>query len=170
MNDTREFFALYWHLYGGWRALFRSPYLYLALALNIISYPLWQTAGDGTTPWTGLAVDIVPNLLAFSLGGMAIFLAFSNESFLKIIQSEGKTTSLYMKASATFFHFIFIQTITLLVSLVNISHESTLVSFTGCFLLMYSLSVAVATARLLLQMARVFNATSGLPQSEKSKG
>lgn len=165
MSRKSGLFRIYWDLYGGSLAVFRSNYFYAALILTFLCQNYWLEIEDGKKIWPSTTLSIIPNLMAFSLGGMAIFLSFSNSRFLELIQRQGNPRSLYMRINATFFHFIFIQAIALCFVFLeksintNISSMiSTLVSLCGFFFTVYGMLGALATAALLLQMARVFNA------------
>lgn len=105
-----------------------------------------------------LAVDTLPGLMAFSLGGMAILLAFSGDRFLKAIRQGGKSQSLFMKVVANFFHFLFVQTLALCVSFISMAYEeSDWLAGIAFFLLCYGVTSAVAASAMLLNISRIFN-------------
>jgi hypothetical protein len=157
---------VYWAIYGGWRALLSSIYLWIAVALTVICYPLWATEDDSVRVWAQIALDIVPSMLGFSLGGMAILLAISSPNLLLVIRDGGKVDSLFMKTVSAFFHFIILQTIAICIALVSKSYSSDIISAIGFFVMSYGTLVAVAVAGLLLNIARIFNATSVLDEKE----
>jgi len=131
--------------------------------LTIICFPLWQaTDSDGVRVWAQNAVGIVPSMLGFSVGGMAILLAFSSPRLLKAIRQEGKPDSLFMKTVASFFHFILLQTLAVCTALISLSHSNDTLSAIGFLFLCYGILVAVAVAGLLLNISRIFNATATL--------
>lgn len=115
--------------------------------------------------WAETALNIIPSLMGFTLGGMAILLAFSNENFLKAIQEDGKPRSLFMQGVSAFFHFILIQTLAITLALIAKSAANDVISAIGFFLLTYGLLSALSVAGLLLQISRVFNAAGSLPNS-----
>ena len=97
---------MYWYYYGQSKALFKSPYLYTAIVITFIFYPLW------TKPyWWDVVINILPSIIGFSLGGYAILLSFGNESFQKLISGIGENGSIspYMELSASFVHFLIVQ-------------------------------------------------------------
>ncbi len=113
------------------------------------------TAGERV--WTQTAVDIIPSLLGFSIGGMAITLAFSNAKIFGAVIQGGKKDSLFVKTVANFFHFILVQTLSLLLALLAKTYSNPLISFIAFWCFCYGILVAVATSGMLLQTARVFN-------------
>ena len=94
-------FRDYWFIYGGRNRFFRSVWLYLSLILTTICIPLW-TADD----WQSIPLSIIPNLLGFSIGAVAIIFAFPTFRFFEIFAQAGKVDSLYMKFAARLFHFM----------------------------------------------------------------
>lgn len=158
--DKIGIFDTYFRLYGGWVALLSSPYMYLALLISIICAPVWLEEEKNERLWLSMAVEIIPSLMAFSLGGMAILLAFSSEKLMKVIQEDGRADSLYMKATASFFHFILLQTSSLVAVFLTSAFSIDLISWLGFFLMTYGLLVAVAIAANLLRLAQQFNLTA----------
>lgn len=107
--------------------------------------------------------------MGFTLGGMAILLAFSNEKFLRSIRAGGKPDSLFMKAVAAFFHFLFLQSIALVLALIVMAHPTDIISALGFFFLTYGMLAALAVAGMLLQISRVFNATGSFDGDKTSR-
>ncbi|WP_199052937.1 hypothetical protein [Aquitalea sp. ASV15] len=106
----------YWKAYGGIRAIIRSPYFWLSIALLVITTHFWLKE-----QWWEQVLSVMPNVLGFTLGGFAIFLGFGDERFKELIsgQDEGEEgPSPYMEVSATFLHFVLIQLATLLMAIV----------------------------------------------------
>lgn len=164
MSNT---FRIYWWLYGGINALIRSLYIYIAMAITVVLAPLWLNVQDGTPKWVEYSIDILPSLLGFSLGGMAIMLAFSGSAVFNAITQDGRPDSLFAKVIASFFHFILVQTLALIVSLLALSYPFLPISVFGFFLMTYALLTAVATAGQLLHVARIANSTASLPKSDR---
>lgn len=121
MSDSKSTgpFALYWENYGGWRALWKSGYLWAALGLTVVCYPLWTHEG-----WWDDVVSIAPSMIGFSLAAFAMLLAFTNERFLKVVTTAipnvtgGFSPSTYSSTSTAFVHFIVVQILALLAALV----------------------------------------------------
>jgi hypothetical protein len=160
-NGAAKTFKIYWGLYGGWRALATSPFLYLAVILTALLRPFWSSvAADGSVTWAQVAIDIVPSMLGFSMGGMAIMLAFSDGKFFTAITQKGKADSFFVKVVASFYHFIVVQSSALIFALVGKAYSHPVLSGVGVGLLLYAMLTAVAVAGQLLHAARIFNATA----------
>src|ERR1700730_18502873 len=70
-SGTKETLRIYWKVYGGSRALFRSPAFLFSIIISTFCFPIWT--GNLSA---GYVFSIVPNLLGFSIGAMAVVLAF----------------------------------------------------------------------------------------------
>lgn len=148
-------FRRYWRVYGGLSGLLKSIYLYLALMMTAACIPFWSKPGTDSAQ---LTIDIVPSIMGFSLGGMAIVVAFSNGLFLKTVRQDGKDNSLFMKVIANFFHFLSIQTLAIASAMVAFSYPKELFpSGIAFFMLSYSLTTALAAAAQLFNISRIFN-------------
>jgi len=148
--------------------LLRSPYLYVGLVVTLICWPFWTETSDNGPAWAQAAIDIVPSLLGFSMGGMAIMLAFSNAAIFSTLTQKGKENSLFLKVIANFFHFILVQTIAILLALIGKSHGGPVLGFLGFWAMTYALLVALATAGQLLRTAEVFNKVGGIMVQTKA--
>lgn len=107
-KGSYEIFKYYWNTYGGWKALLSSPYLHMAFFLLSLTHHQWMSRD-----WWNQSLSILPNLLGFSLGGFAIFLGLGDEQFRAILaeRDDGNKNSAYTFVSATFVHFILVQTL-----------------------------------------------------------
>ena len=110
-------FRLYWGVYGGARALWRSPYLHAALVLLVLSFKLWTTPG-----WWDTVIGVLPNLLGFTLGGFAIFISAGDEKFRSSLAEPDEENparpTVYLSLCATFVHFILVQVLALMFAVV----------------------------------------------------
>ncbi|NUZ06724.1 hypothetical protein HQN59_13225 [Schlegelella sp. ID0723] len=115
-RDVRENFAVYWHAYGGVRALVRSPYLHLALVLTAFAYPYWSAP-----LWWDTVISVLPNLLGFTLGGFAMFMGFGDEQFKRTLVATDPDApdepTLFVVVCGAFVHFIVMQCAALLAAL-----------------------------------------------------
>lgn len=116
MNKGISTIKMYWRAYGGAKALFSSRYFWSAIVLTVANYSRW------TQPqWWDDPISIEPNLLGFTLGGLALFLAFSEERFHSILASkeldDKEEFSDLVVVVATFVHFIFVQVIAILAAI-----------------------------------------------------
>jgi len=160
IKDQLKPFAIYWKIYGGWRAVIQSIYFYAAIALTALCLPMWMDKGffGDERRVTGLLLTMVPALMAFSLAGMAIILAMSGRRFLNAIRQGGQPDSLFMQVVALFFHFIVVQTGALVLSLASASYPMQDWLAAGAFFMTaYGVTSAIAIAAALLNVSQIFN-------------
>lgn len=105
----------YWTAYGGFSAILKSYYLWLSIILTIFLYPQWTKEG-----WWGDVLSIMPNVLGFSLGGFAMWVAIGDEKFKSLISgaNDDGSPSPFMEVNATFVHFILLQLSSIVLSLI----------------------------------------------------
>src|ERR1700730_6861274 len=84
-RQTGETLLIYWNVYGRSRALYRSPAFLFSIIASIVCFPIWVRNSS-----SGLVFSIVPNLLGFSIGAMAVVLAFPTTTVFKIITEDGR--------------------------------------------------------------------------------
>lgn len=165
-------FAAYWRIYGGWRALFGSPYFMASLVVTGLLWPLWLKAD-----WWALSLSVLPGILSFSLGGFAILLAFGDETFRGLISgamngAEDKPSP-YLSFAATFLHFILLQIIAILLALLakgwfrvgvpfdwlSPANEILRPAFwaVGFWFFVYSLFAAIAAVMAIFVLVRAFD-------------
>lgn len=115
-----EMLTRYWKLYGGWGAVFTSSYFWFSIILSVILYPEWACSKD----WWNDILSVMPNMLGFSLGGYAMWLAIGDDDFRALIsgQDEKGNTSPYMQVNAAFVHFILLQIIAIIAALLVKAH------------------------------------------------
>jgi hypothetical protein len=120
-----KIFSRYWSAYGGFSAFIKSPYFHLSLLLLALTYNIWSNI-----EWWDISISVLPNLLGFTLGGFAVFLAFGDDKFREMLiesddeaedEEDGKNNraSLYVELCATFVHFIFLQITAFLLALIS---------------------------------------------------
>lgn len=114
-NSTFKFLRdFYWKPYGGSRSIIRSMYFWVAVVITALSFSIWNKAG-----WWDDVISFSANLLSFSLAAYAMILAFGNESFLRLLSKPSEDGNYTLKKiSAVFFHFIFVQTIGILLAFI----------------------------------------------------
>ena len=112
MNDG--ILSRYWRAYGGITALFKSPYLWLSVVITIFLFPHWSKP-----EWWDDVLSIMPNLLGFSLGGYAMWIAIGDDDFRKLISGEDEDgkPSPYMEVNAAFVHFVVLQMLSMIFAL-----------------------------------------------------
>lgn len=120
-----KIFGKYWYAYGGFEALIKSPYLHIAIILLVATFKLWINPN-----WWDISISVLPNLLGFTLGGFAVFLAFGDDKFREMLidnsdddddddDSNNSGSSLYVELCSTFVHFIVIQILAFFAALVS---------------------------------------------------
>lgn len=160
-KDLCIFLSQYWGAYGGWPSVFKSPYLHLSIVITALTWPIWTVAG-----WWSVMLGILPSILGFTIGGFAIVLALGTGDFGRALSSANKPDkdvldSGLAKLSAAFCHFIIVQFLAILTSLLAmafiaapapeflawLSSHATRCSFWGLcwFLGIYALTLAIAT-------------------------
>ncbi len=111
-SGTSEILGRYWRAYGGMHALWRSPYFHFAAVGLVLTSNFWINE-----KWWSQVINVVPNLLGFTLGGFAVFLGFGDDKFRELLAEPDEDApndpSLYVKLCATFVHFILVQSIAL---------------------------------------------------------
>lgn len=148
-----EDIADYWGVYGGYKALIKSPFLWSAVLLTCLCHDQIQ----GEHNWAETARSVLPNILGFSIGAMAILLAFPSTKTFSVFRENGRKDSYYMTLSATLCHFIILQSLSLLMSVVEQSMNNIYFNSIGLFLFMYSLTTSFSVCFLLYSVARDYN-------------
>lgn len=157
-RNVLDSFLLYWNIYGGFSALFRSPYLHLSIITSIICFPIW-TKKDPPF-WYDLALSSLPSLLGFTLGGYAILLSFGNEKFLmNLCAKNDNDPSPFMNVNGSFVHFIVVQAFALFISIIALCWElkTGIFSFFGFTIFLYSILTGVAAAFAILRLGKWYD-------------
>jgi len=161
-SDIRELLSRYWENYGGWKAVLLSPYFHLAFLVGVFTFPYGYST---ELLWWELPINVLPSLVGFSLGGYAIFLAFGDEKFKRLISgNEGEVqASPYLELNTTFLHFILVQISALILAVAAkstniVPHDANLyyfiygygiISYIG---FLYALFLAMATTVVLYRL------------------
>lgn len=140
----------YWNAYGGFSSVIISRWMWLAIIITISLYRLWLYQD-----WTSLAFNVLPSLLGFSIGAMAIIFAFPSTALFKFITWEGN--SYYLKIAARFAHFVLMQLIAIILALFAHTYCWGVVNFLGFLFFMYALTTGAATVFSLFGMAQLYN-------------
>ena len=162
-KGTCESWGLYWGIYGGWKSIIRSTYFWGAFFLTIICYPIWLT-GSKDWAWFNVCNSILPNVLGFTLGGYAILLAFGSSRFMELIagsdpDSDDEPASPFMMFNATFLHFIVVQVLSIVLSIISLAWDlrTGCFAFAGFLCFIYALAIAIAAALAILNMASSYD-------------
>lgn len=157
-NKKYEAFKTYWESYGGFPALIDSPYLAGSLVATIVLLPLWwKKTIEGSYIWASELVSIVPAMLGFSLGAIAILVAFSDARLSIFIHKERSKSSYFLSVIATFFHFIIVQCLTLFCTLALMAYENRTLSGLAFFLFCYTIFSALASGAALFGFAKIID-------------
>lgn len=155
--DDSEIYA-YWAAYGGAKAIWSSNYLWIALVCTALFRPLW-CPGE----WTDIGLDILPSLLGFSIGALAIMLAMPGFGVFDVIAEGGDSRSAFMTMASRLVHFIIVQVLALFVLMVAKAYPSNWANGIGFCLLAYALLSAIAAALSLFAIARILNFSARRP-------
>lgn len=155
----------YWQIYGGPKALLLSPYLHVSLVLTFLCFHFWSSK----TTASEIAVSVLPNLLGFTVGALAIVLAFSSAPVFETLAEKGEPQSFYMKLTASLIHFILVQVLALVAAIVARITESTGVDVLALFLLFYAVLVTFAAGIQLFLTAIVYNARASVDGKKKTE-
>ncbi|WP_445010527.1 hypothetical protein [Vreelandella stevensii] len=161
-KSVAEIYSRYWRIYGGSHALLRSPYLHSAVLISIILFPIWTNEN-----WWEIPLSIMPNILGFSLSGLAIFMAIGDNGFKSIIAgSEEDKASPFMNFCSTFVHFIILQILSILFGLLTLSLSQTkikdlclfpIISGVSFLVFSYALLTALAATMALFRMSSSYD-------------
>lgn len=148
----------YWTIYGGFRAILASPYVHIALAISLLCVPFW----DGDVKAAEIALSAVPNLLGFTVGALAIMLAFSSADFFKTLAEDGDPQSFFMKITSSLTHFILVQVVALIVGVAAKITGLKGLDYASLFFLLYAVLVTFSAGIQLFHTAVIYNAKASL--------
>ena len=144
--------AGYWQVYGGFKSLIVSPWLWLAVAVTFFCWPFSSQGG-----WIGAAFSILPSLLGLSIGAMAITLAFPTTSIFNLLAENGRENSYYLDVASKFLHFVLVQVTALLFCFFASAYPAKLTNIVAFLMTSYAILTAAATATTLYGVAQVYN-------------
>lgn len=135
-----------------------SPHLQVSAFLVLLA---WVVRNE-TYGFIDNALSILPSLLGFTIGAMAIVLAVAPSSVFVLLAQRGNPASFFMKMTANFLHYIIVQVIGILLALIFSGSESNLAGLVVGFVMIYAITVSVAIGTQLFQMARIYNKHASL--------
>lgn len=116
-KGVADIFRRYWKSYGGLSALVSSPYLHVSILITILTFGYWSD-----NDWWVQSLRVLPSLMGFTLGGFAIFLSLGSEDFRSIMaradKGESTDKSPYMVVISSFVHFVLIQMLAIVTSII----------------------------------------------------
>jgi hypothetical protein len=154
----------YWSLYGGFKALLKSPYLLIAAGLTFASVFFWapNEKGELLIRASDIVITAIPNLLGFTVGALAIVLAFSSAEIFRTLAEDGDPQSYFMKLTSNLVHFIMVQVLTLICGIVAKITDSRTLDVLSLFFLFYAVLVTFSAALQLFLTAQIYNAHTSL--------
>jgi len=145
-------FNLYWQNYGGFKSIFSSPYFMIAVVLTI--FVIFFGKAD---KWYEHTLNILPDILGFSIGSFAILISLGDNKFRKKLSLErnAEKSTPFMIINSSFVHFIFIQIVAILFALMSqlLELENIFCFFIGMFLLIYAVLLTLAATLVILQFS-----------------
>lgn len=181
---TPPIFVRYWHAYGGVKAVCSSLYFWCSILITIACFNIWTKPG-----WWDSVLSILPNLLGFSLGGFALWLAIGDDQFRKLIakRTHAPQYTPYAQINASFVHFIVLQVSAIVCALIakgldfqlpatcwliqNFREEFYFAcgvgAFVGFLLFVYAILSALAATLGLFQITFMYEAYLNCPPVEK---
>lgn len=161
LSQQKDLGAL-WAAYGGLRRLWNSPYLWAAVVAMLILRPLW-CGGD----WTSMAIGVLPNLLGFSIGAVAIILAAPSLATFGLLAEDGQPESYFMDLAARLVHFIVVQVLALGGILIAKTYPFGWTNGLGFLLFSYAVLTAISAGLALFGIARLLNAAAAQSSDDK---
>ncbi|MGA8499401.1 MAG: hypothetical protein WB764_28235 [Xanthobacteraceae bacterium] len=116
-----------------------------------------------------ISISVLPNLLGFTVGALAIVLAFSSASIFKTIAQEGEPKSFFMSLTANLVHFIAVQVVALMVGIVAKITGIRWLDDIALFCLIYAVLVIFSAATQLFETARIYNMKASVPEHEEAE-
>lgn len=151
-NDQNAFYREvngYWEAYGGFKSIIHSRWMWLSILLTVALYPLWLFQN-----WQSIVLGIIPSLLGFSIGAMAIIFVLPSTALFKFIVWEGN--SYYLELTARFVHFVLSQLVSVVITLLSYTYKFPVLDCLGFLSFIYALSICAATVFSLFGMAQIY--------------
>jgi hypothetical protein len=135
----------------------------MSLLLTVVCYLFWAPqvyAAD-------IAVSVLPSLLGFTVGALAIVLAFSSASVFETLAEKGEPGSFFIKLTASLIHFILVQVLALVSAIAAKIIEAPGVDVLVLFLLFYAVLVTLAAGLQLFLTAIIYNASASMDAKKR---
>ena len=114
-----------------------------------------------------IGLESLPNILGFTMGGMAIVLTVASSKIFSTLSDNGEPKSFFMKMVVAFLHYIVCLVITLVLCVVDSNGTYWLLNTVCAIFLVYCYVSAVAIGVHLFHMARIYNAHGSLPPDQR---
>jgi hypothetical protein len=161
-NDPQDLLHIlreYWRVYGGFSSLVKSPLVWASAILTVLL--VREVIQE---KWADVPFSVIPSLLGFTIGAMAIVLALPSTRLFKVIADEGAPDSYYMGIAARFVHFVFVQVACLLFAFFFKMTSLQIAGFVSAFFLIYAILTAAAVALSLFDFAIISNNSASIPE------
>ncbi len=130
----------------------------------------WAKNKDGYVgAASDISISVLPNLLGFTVGALAIVLAFSSASIFETIAQKGEPKSFFMSLTANLVHFIAVQVIALMFGIVAKITGIRWLDDAALFFLIYAVLVIFSAATQLFETARIYNMKASVPKDEEAE-
>ena len=132
LSTTAKSFKDYWRVYGGWKDAVCSAYSFVAFAFTLVVSPAYLFSA-----WWEPSIDILPNIVGFTIGAYAILVSFGDEKFRKVLAASRKKTedsetppsslaehlqqrpSPFMAVNAAFAHMVIVQSLAIVFAVIG---------------------------------------------------
>ncbi|NCD42572.1 MAG: hypothetical protein EOL88_10815 [Bacteroidia bacterium] len=174
-NTFRDYFTIY----GGFKALCSSPYMHIAVIIGIVVSILQHGTKDSSVAKCAeLVLGVIPDLIGFTIGGYAIFLAFGDDDFRQEISGDAASkkhenhefssgTSPFMVFSASFIHFIVVSIISVIFAIItkHLNCDYFVLYFLCSTIFVYAVLCALAVAFAIFKISRYYDTYSSIKKS-----
>lgn len=86
--QTDNLWLKYWRALGGWEKLRSDEYLYAAILLDFVSFPLWTQPG-----WWDATINVMAILIGFSVSTFSVALTLADRLEKRLITRDSYTNS-----------------------------------------------------------------------------
>jgi hypothetical protein len=105
---------------------------------------------------------VIPNLLGFTVGALAIVLAFSSADIFETLAQKGNPKSFFMTLTANLIHFMLIQVTALTLGIVAKTTGTRGLEIPTLFFLLYAVTATFAAGVQLFLTAIIYNSKASL--------
>lgn len=115
---------------------------------------------------SSIGMSVVPNILGFSVGSMAMVLSVCSTFIFKHLAEDGNPKSFFMILIANFVYYIVMQSVTIILCAFDLSRFGIIFNFLTSIFVIYSICSVVAMAVQIYQVSVVANVGASVPSDE----
>ena len=141
--------------------------MHVSLIFTALCLPFWD---DPKIKAADITLSAVPNLLGFSVGALAIVLAFSSADIFSTLAEDGRPKSFFMTLTTSLLHFILVQVAALSVGVLAKTTDVRWLDVICLFLLFYAVLSTFAAGVHLFRTAAIYNTKVRLDLKAKNHG